>query len=261
MSTVIYWFSGSGNSLHVALALQERMEDVELVPVAEAINGNVQLSPKMGLVFPVYAWGPPVIVSRFIEKLPSDKPDYLFAVATYGGAPGSTMAITRKMLKRRGLDLNASFTVNMVENYPPMGGAPKEEKQLKVNETAEKEIAEIVSGISRNACGDFGKKGFFFSLIGPMVYSLFCGALSRQKKSKFQADDKCTSCGICAKICPVANIEMVDGRPSWSNRCEQCFACFHWCPEESVQYGRKTLEQVRYHHPGTSLKELLLRQD
>ena len=58
MSTVVYWFSGSGNSFHVAKALQEGMEDVELVPVAEAVNADVQLSPKMGLVFPVYVWGP-----------------------------------------------------------------------------------------------------------------------------------------------------------------------------------------------------------
>ena len=260
MSTVIYWFSGSGNSYHVAKTLQEGLEDVEIVPVAQAVKGDIQLSSKTGLVFPVYAWGPPVIVSKFIEKLPSDQPDYLFAVATCGGAPGSSMAITRKMLKRRGLDLSASFTVNMVENYPPMGGAPVEEKQLKVNDTAEGKIAEIVSRIDNNACGDFGKKSFIYSIMGPIAYHFFTWALSKHKSSKFYADDKCTSCGICAKICPVDNVKMVDGKPTWGNRCEQCFACFHWCPEESVQHGKKTLEQVRYHHPGTLLKDMLNRK-
>jgi Pyruvate/2-oxoacid:ferredoxin oxidoreductase delta subunit len=261
MNTVIYWFSGSGNSLHVAKALQDGIEDVELVSVAEAIKSELKPSSRIGLVFPVYAWGPPVIVSKFIEKLPSVQPDYLFAVASCGGSPGSVMAITRKMLMRRGLDLSASYTVRMVENYPPMGGAPKKEKQLKVNEIAEGKIAEIVVGISKSSCGDFGKRSIFFSVVGPMIYRFFARALSRQKSSKFYADDKCTSCGICVKICPVDNIEMVDEKPSWGNRCEQCFACFHWCPEESVQYGKKTLEQVRYHHPEILLKDMISQQD
>ena len=116
MRSIIYWFSGTGNSFHVAKSLQENLDDVELIPVASALKGDIELAPATGLVFPVYAFGPPLMVSKFIEMLPSTKPDYLFAVATYGGLPGSTIAITRKMLKKRGLPLNAGFSVKMVEN-------------------------------------------------------------------------------------------------------------------------------------------------
>ncbi|MCD4776117.1 MAG: EFR1 family ferrodoxin [Candidatus Aegiribacteria sp.] len=262
MKTVIYWFSGTGNSLHVAKALQEGLDDVKLIPIAQALDGDLESSKRVGLVFPVYAWGPPAIVARFIEKLQFDTPDYMFAVATYGGAPGSTMAITSKMLKRRGLVLNAGFSVKMVENYPPMGGAPEEKKQGKINDAAEAVIAQIVAWIRESACGDFGKKNLFFSLIGRMVYPMFRKALSRQSGSKFYADEKCSSCGICVEVCPVKNVQLPEGeKPTWGNRCEQCFACFHWCPEKAVQTGRKTVDMVRYHHPGTSLKDLMLRQE
>ncbi len=58
------------------------------------------------------------------------------------------------------------------------------------------------------------------------------------------------------------NIELDDeGRPIWGNRCQQCFACFHWCPEEAVQFGRRTEKQPRYHHPEVSLKDMLIRDE
>ncbi len=262
MRTVIYWFSGTGNSFHVASALQGGLDDVELISVVQALDGDMEPSQRIGLVFPVYAWGPPAIVARFIEKLPSGTPDYLFAVASYGGHPGSAIALTRRMLKRRGLVLNAGFSVRMVENYPPMGGAPEEKKQLKINDAAETEITTIIARIREGATGDFSKKSLFFSLFGRLVYPMFRWALSRQSRSKFYADEKCSSCGICVRVCPAKNIELPDGKkPTWSNRCEQCFACFHWCPEYAVQYGKKTVDMIRYHHPGTSLKDLMLRQE
>jgi len=92
-----------------------------------------------------------------------------------------------------------------------------------------------------------------------MAYPMFTSAVSKQKKSKFYADEKCTSCGICKKVCPVDNVLLPEGgRPSWNTNCEQCFACFHWCPENAVQYGKKTGDQNRYHHPDTELTDMIL---
>jgi ferredoxin len=257
MKTIIYWFSGTGNSLHVAKALEAGLEETVLVHASAALEGTMETVPRTGLVFPVYSWGPPALMERLIGELPSEKPGYMFAVATYGGAPGSTMKITRKMLERRGLSLDASFTVKMVENYPPMGGAPSTEKQQIVLDEAEKEIPAIVRGIREGVTGDHGSRSFFFSLIGPMIYPYFRKSVNRAA-GKFSADESCTSCGICARVCPVSNVEVPGGeRPVWGKRCEQCFACLHWCPEEAVQYGKKSRGQPRYHHPGVTLREMI----
>jgi MinD superfamily P-loop ATPase len=74
---------------------------------------------------------------------------------------------------------------------------------------------------------------------------------------KFWVDDKCNRCGICSMVCPVSNIEMIDERPSWLHRCEQCLACLQWCPQEAIQYGEKTVKYPRYHHPEVNLKDIL----
>jgi flavoprotein len=74
---------------------------------------------------------------------------------------------------------------------------------------------------------------------------------------RFWADEKCNSCEICYKVCPDGNIEMKNEKPSWLHRCEQCLACIQWCPQEAIQYGKKTVKYQRYHHPEVTLKNML----
>jgi ferredoxin len=259
MSTKIFWFSGSGNSLYMAKRIAQALGDAELVPIAGSVGRIEELPRRFGIVFPVYAWGPPGIVADFMQNLPDGETEYVFAVATCGGSPGSAMAIAKKMLLGRGITLDAAMTVRMVENYPPMGGAPDSVKQEAILTDAGSEIDGIVASIKDGFHGVSGKNNAFFSLLGRVVYPLFRKNVSRQA-DKFLSDGKCTSCGVCVKICPVGNISLdEEGRPVWGDRCEQCFACFHWCPEKSVQFGKKTEDQVRYHHPGISLGEMMPR--
>ncbi len=50
---------------------------------------------------------------------------------------------------------------------------------------------------------------------------------------------------------------MDNGKPTWNHKCEQCLACIHWCPKQSIQMGEETEGQERYHHPEISLKEIV----
>ena len=72
----------------------------------------------------------------------------------------------------------------------------------------------------------------------------------------FHSDGRCDGCGICRKVCPVNNIEMIDNKPSWKHHCEQCFACLQWCPKEAIQLGKETIGK-RYHHPDIKLADML----
>jgi ferredoxin len=54
----------------------------------------------------------------------------------------------------------------------------------------------------------------------------------------FLADERCTSCGICAKSCPFGAIRMlgrIAKRPYWTWHCESCMRCMNVCPENAVQ--------------------------
>ena len=73
----------------------------------------------------------------------------------------------------------------------------------------------------------------------------------------FFADDNCNTCGVCESICPVNNIQLVEGKPQWQHKCQQCLACINLCPENSIQYGKQTIGIERYCHPEISLKDLM----
>jgi Pyruvate/2-oxoacid:ferredoxin oxidoreductase delta subunit len=57
---------------------------------------------------------------------------------------------------------------------------------------------------------------------------------------------------------------MVDQRPTWQEqvKCHGCFACFNFCPEQSVQIKSKwylksyTDQNGRYHHPQIAAKDI-----
>lgn len=72
----------------------------------------------------------------------------------------------------------------------------------------------------------------------------------------FYSDDKCDTCGICAKVCPVCNIALSGEKPVWSDNCEMCLACMQWCPKEAIQFGDKTGEWGRYQNPHVDIKEM-----
>ena len=257
MKTALYWFSGTGNSLRVARAIQEGLGDAQLVPIAGAADRPEEPAERVGLVFPVYAWGPPAIVERFIEHLPADADTYVFAVMTDASNPGSAPQLTRRLLRERGLELAAAYGVRMPENYPPLGGPPKPEKQQRILARAEERIAEVVADLRGSPRGRIEKRFLLWRALGRLIHPMFRRSMPRADR-KFSVDETCNQCGLCAKVCPVGNIELVDGLPRWLGRCEQCYACYHWCPQKAIQRGRRTPGRDRYHHPACKATDLIV---
>ena len=70
---MIFYFSGTGNSKWIANQLsKEQQEDLFFIPDAwknDTWEFSLREDEKIGFVFPVYSWAPPVIVQEFIRKL------------------------------------------------------------------------------------------------------------------------------------------------------------------------------------------------
>jgi len=258
MKTTIFYFSGTGNCLKVALDLKQKLTDVDVVPIQRVIGSKVDLSAdRIGFVFPVYAWGPPVIMSEFMSALPSFT-KYSFAIVTYGGFAGSTLKKTKKILQKRGINLNAGFKIKMPGNYTPLYGAVPLDKQKNILKQAKEELDSIIPLIKDSKDIKI-PYGFFVTnaLMSGLAYNLFAKNVRKSAKSFWVTKD-CTGCGICEKVCPVKNIELVEKKPVWADKCEQCMACLQWCPVEAVQSGKKTISRKRYHHPDVKAADLFL---
>jgi len=255
MANRIYYFSGTGNSLKVAKDIANRLKETEIVPVSKAVKQDISTDfDKVGVVFPVYMWGLPLIVADFFKKLKKSNA-YFFAVATYGGMPGAAVVQAAEILKASGIKLSSGFAVRMPGNYAPMYGAFSKAKQNKIFEKAEKKLNFIADSVKEKKENKIEKSPSLFNWIFSKHFYSFASPHIPELDKRFLADEKCTSCGICAKVCPVSNIVLVDGKPVWQHHCQQCFACLQWCPVEAIQYGKNTKGRKRYRHPETKAED------
>jgi len=262
MKTVIYYFSGTGNSLQVARDLADQLGETKIVPMADML-GKKEISEKktrVGLVFPTYCWGMPRIVVEFVSRLRLGSDSPVFSFITCGGSIGATNRQLDRQLRELGMSLYCGFGVRMPGNYTPMYGGPTPEKMKKSLGRARSKVRDAVKVIRKNEVVPFDGGDLFGRVLAKLMYRMFLKRLEKADR-KFFADERCTGCGICAKVCPVANIKVPKkGTPEWLGNCEQCMACLQWCPEEAIQYGKKTAARRRYRHPAVALKDVLRRK-
>lgn len=252
---MIFYFSGTGNSLYVAKKIAQYNNE-RLVSIAEEMKGNagkleycLNDDEIIGFVFPIYAWAPPRIVIDFIGKISfhNYKDNYIFSAATCGDEAGNTMNMLERTLKAKGLKLDSGFSIRMPNSYIiTFDVDPKKlekEKLLSAEDrigTVNKIIEERKRDIFQVEKGNFPT--FLTSVINPLFNTFGMGT------KKFYATDACTGCGLCEKVCSVGNIKLAK-KPLWGFECTKCLACIHSCPVKAIQYGRGTIKKGRYKNP------------
>jgi len=257
METTICYLTGTGNSLWVARTLAQELGDAKLASIADWRQGNKEIDLKViGLVFPVHIWGVPYRIIQFVEELKALQPNYIFAIAVNAGQVANTLVQLKKVLKKNGLNLSAGFEITMPSNYIPWGGPGPKEKQNHRFEAAKKKISGIAAAIKGRDKAPVEKGPLWQRILFTLIYKISLPQIPKMDR-KFWVDEKCNQCSICSKVCPSENITLQGGKPTWNHHCEQCFACLQWCPKEAIQYGKKTPQYERYHHPEVELKDVL----
>lgn len=274
MEVEIYYFSGSGNSLFVAKEIAGRISG-KLISIPSVITENhiITKADTVGIVFPVfYATndsGIPLIIRKFLQKLENLNLKYIFAVCTCGSMPGTTLENLATLVKFQGSELVAGFTIKMSDK------TLSKEKQKKQLTYQQEKLDKICQCVSKRQKGKLETRGIMRKIVlAPLLYLAIKPAFSRRYRKlsssthkpftelipfadkAFEVDAKCVGCGTCAKVCPVDNIKMVDGKPIWQHHCETCLACYVWCPKEAIG-GKIVSYNEQYHHPNVKLSEML----
>ena len=259
MKNIIYYFTGSGNTLAIAKDLAKVIKDTELVRITkkneDGLDGSAYES--VGFVFPVYFCGIPAMVWKFIKNLNINSGAYLYAVGNYGGQIDLGFHQIEKLLKKKNKSLSGSFGIIMPGNYQIMYELDSPEKISKKLEDEKLLTLEIGKKIMAKEEVIPENVGVATVLKGYIIYKFF---KPYKMDKNFWINDKCNSCGLCKKICPAENIRMVGNRPKWNHQCEQCLSCLHFCPKAAIQYRRGTMKRGRYRHPDVSAKELIIKR-
>lgn len=275
MSTTIYYFSGTGNSLTNARNIAEGLADAEVVSIPHALSpgpqgtvpepGSQSTSRRIGFVFPTYAYGLPRIVEEFIEKaeLPADA--YYFAVASNCGIPGPVLRRLARLLRKNGCRLHAGFSVldesSSLINDPERDGIQRMMISLNRGQFPEKSIDrmdEIIRTIEAEEEHRAETSNRLTNFIGSLLNRMASSSFPTMAKN-FWVTDVCSGCGKCVKLCPRGNIRIENGRPVWGDDCEMCHACIQWCDREAVQYSGLTEEKPRYRNPSVTLSDMILQ--
>ena len=243
----IYCFSSTGNSLYVAKRISEKI-NASLISMTQ--NVDVCIDDMIGFVFPVYFWGLPKIVERFITrlKIANDKA-YVFTIATYGSTIHGVLGAVIKIMTRKQIKLAYGNTLKSVENYIP---------GYKVNDTEsfQKRIDENLSVIV-NEIYEKRHNSPAKSTILNRIISSMNPANQADCDQYFTVSDYCNGCGVCQNVCPVNNIDIKNVKPVFKHSCEHCLACIHACPQTAIEWKTKTIGKERYRNLHVSLNEII----
>lgn len=241
---MILYFSGVGNSHRVAECAGKMLSD-SVLPLMETVRKKEILAihekESLGFVFPVYAWGPPVVVLDALEQLAtSSVPDYVYFICTCGDDTGKTADIFNKAVERKGWTCAAGFSVMMPNTYVCLPGFDVDSGRLanlKLNSMGGR-LEFIISCIRSRTRRIDCHEGAFPRLKSYLVRPLFNRYMT--SPTYFSATDACISCGKCERVCPMDNVRLVDGHPEWGADCAMCLSCYHHCPERAIRYGSMT---------------------
>ena len=144
--------------------------------------------------------------------------------------------------------MNAGWSIRMPENYTPFFSVPPEKKRHRQFEEAARKTARIAAAVRLQEHHRLEDSFLPLRIVG-WALGPFRGPKMYKEDKKFKVTDACTGCRRCARVCPVDNIKMVDGKPVWQHHCENCLACMHWCPVGAINMGKRSARREHYHHP------------
>lgn len=234
---IIFYFTGTGNSLYVARQLAG--ENGEILSIPQMVKkGKFNFeADEIGIVYPIYGHMPPNMVREFIKKA-TLKAEYKFAVLTYGNRKCSAVEIWDEVSRKAGNAFDYITTMIMVDNWLPnfdMNEQIKIDKHIpenlqRISEdiNARRQWLEPVTEEERRQ-----HQGFMsYTGLDPEV-----GFLLKSEKS-FTVTDACIDCGICTYVCPRGNYELTSKGATMSGDCEFCFACIQNCPQKAIQFKK-----------------------
>ena len=244
---MILYFTGTGNSEYCARFLADRLSD-ECFDLAERIKtkdfSSLESEKPWIICAPTYAWRIPAVVTEFLSKAELKGNKEIYFVMTCGGEIGKAEKYNKALCDKIGKTYKGTAKVKMAENYLAMFEVTTPEREEELMTAADKILEDTATLIKKGDNLSTVKEGVIGIILSGKVNEMFNKYYL--KDDKFLVKDNCTSCGLCAKKCPLGNVEIKDGKPIWKGNCTHCMACICNCPVTAIEYGKKSEGKRRY---------------
>jgi ferredoxin/flavodoxin len=263
MKTIIYYFSGTGNSLAVALGIADKLKEAKVVSILELKNNKKIPAEfnRIGFVYPCFYGHPPKIVLDLVSEIQINMDSKVFIIVTFGGKYTSALFDMKKQLQPLLKNIIQEFSVRLPGNHIVGYSAFPKFLQRIMFKKAPKTVAKIVNAIEQElpSVAKEPKKTVFMEKFTKFANNILGVKNVHQRKAQFFTTSSCIHCGTCEKICPVENIKISSSAVNFHDHCEQCMACIQWCPQKAITHPNIPKKRKHYHHPDIKLSDMLKR--
>lgn len=248
---MIFYFTGTGNSLYIARQIEETTISIPQVMRQERLEFSAD---SIGVVAPVYGHEVPLMVKDFLKKSVFHT-DYFYMILTYGNRHGGAAELAKKLCDECGIPVHYINVIMMADNWLP-GFDMDEQKKIdkKIEEHMEVILADLAA--RRNMISEVTDAD-------RAAHQQFLARMSRMPADTWQhllrITEGCVGCGVCERVCPSASIHVADGKAVHTpGNCQTCLACTHACPQKAIQLTIPEVNpEARYRNEHISLQEIM----
>ncbi|QIB69905.1 hypothetical protein Ami103574_11480 [Aminipila butyrica] len=256
----IAYYSGTGSTELVAKTFQSYLESKGCVCSLEKITYRPIACPTAGdlllLLFPVHAFNAPEAVYQWIAQLNEVDTGDAAVISVSGGGevcPNTACRVSSiKGLREKGYQVRYDKMIVMPSNWMASAPSPLPYLLMQALPKAVQQITEdLLSGIQQT-----GKPLWIdrlFSVMGELEKPA-----GRFWGKRIQVLKACTGCSWCAKHCPAGNITMINGVPTFENKCHLCLNCIYGCPSKALQPGTCKFVIIKEGYCLEDMSEMLL---
>ena len=238
----LYVFSGTGNTLIVALKVAEILwlneVSVKLFRMEKSIPEQTELGEAvLGLAFPVACWASYPTVTRFIERLPEGYGREVFMLATYERFTAGMQGPIKKILLKKGYRPTGAAFFKMPGNF--LARPIADEERVSIVEAAMTQATRFAVALAQERTGWANGLPLLSNLL--YRFSKTTRPWNAVKK-RFPIDlnkAACIRCGRCYRLCPSKSIAIPDTPLIRMETCEACRRCVRFCPTHALTISKK----------------------
>lgn len=243
------YFSGTGNTRFCTEKFLTHFDSTQIFSIEDdyALHA-VSESRDIVFAYPVYYSNLPKIVRDFIEKN-SDlwRGKNIFIISTMGLFSGDGSGVSARFFKKYGANITGGLHVKMPDCIGDVKALKKSpEENLEIIKNAVRKIDNAAENYKNKKPTREGLN-FLYHMAGLFGQRLYFYSKTKDYTCSLKIDTGvCIGCKKCEKLCPMNNIQVINGKAVSGNMCTLCYRCFSSCPPKAITIlGKEVLEQHR----------------